>query len=273
EYCEWSVERDPETDKITRVTFTCEGPEYWRFLANTAPNKALELYQEFVSPDVRLEDLFAPNGVYIARNQWNDSAVNGVMHLIQRNNTLSAEIELAAGASVVREIVGRVLTNEDELIRCGLYGGFERHSDPHIGAVVNSLTRQKADVTLANPVGLYFNDLNVAGWQTPDGSDAKSFWHYVRGTDEFPVRAVYEVPPEAGFVVGDIKINGREIFYAAQIADKISIKLVGVATRIGQSTVAAMTDCRKELEQPSADPGELSVEDYLFEDFGRNDRR
>ena len=32
EYCEWSVTRDPNTDKITRVTFTSEGPEYWTFL-------------------------------------------------------------------------------------------------------------------------------------------------------------------------------------------------------------------------------------------------
>src|SRR5215208_8051 len=37
EYCEWSSERDPDTDKITHVTFTCEGPEYWEYLANTAP--------------------------------------------------------------------------------------------------------------------------------------------------------------------------------------------------------------------------------------------
>ncbi len=27
EYCEWSVERDPQTRKIRRVTFTCEGPD------------------------------------------------------------------------------------------------------------------------------------------------------------------------------------------------------------------------------------------------------
>ena len=33
EYCEWSVTRDPVTHKITRVTFTSEGPEYWETLA------------------------------------------------------------------------------------------------------------------------------------------------------------------------------------------------------------------------------------------------
>lgn len=263
EYCEWSVERDEDTDKITRITFTCEGPEYWQFLANTAPDVALTLYQKFVSPAVRLEDLFLSNGRYNSRNRWNNSTTGGVMHLIQENNSLGAEIELAAGSSVVREINGRILTGEDELIRCGRYGGVERHSDPHIGAIVNSLTRQKADVTLANPVGLYFNDLNVAGWETPDGSDPKSFWKYVRGTDEFPVRAVFEVPNNLGFTVGDIKIGGREIRFAAQIVDFISIKLVGIGARIGQSAVQPITDCRRRRPQPEADVFQLSVQDFL----------
>src|SRR3954454_9474925 len=53
EYCEWSVERDPQTDKITRCTFTCEGPEYWSFLAQSTPDVALALYQQFISPAVK----------------------------------------------------------------------------------------------------------------------------------------------------------------------------------------------------------------------------
>ena len=39
EYCEWSVTRDPATDKITKITFTSEGPEYWQFLAAVDPQK------------------------------------------------------------------------------------------------------------------------------------------------------------------------------------------------------------------------------------------
>ena len=50
EYCEWSVARDPATGKITRVTFTCESPEYWQFLAAVDPAKVLELYQQYVTP-------------------------------------------------------------------------------------------------------------------------------------------------------------------------------------------------------------------------------
>ncbi|HEV7879405.1 hypothetical protein [Bradyrhizobium sp.] len=265
EYCEWSIERDSQSDKITRVTFTCEGPEYWSFLAETAPAKALALYQQFISPQVKREDLFLANGRYNARNKWNASTTSGAMHLIQINNSLGAEIELAGGSSVVREIDGRLLTSEAELIACGRYGGEERHSDPHIGGQVNSLTRQKADVTLDNPVGLYFAGLSTAGWATPDGSDPMSYWRYLRGTAEKPVRAVYEVPQDKGFVVGDITIQGRAIEFAAQIVDFINIKLIGVATRFGQSKVKPMQGCRRRQQVSGDLPAlrELSVRDVV----------
>ena len=54
---------------------------------------------------------------------------------------------------------------------------------------------------------------------------------------------MYEVPAAKGFVVGDIKIGGQPIEFGAQIADFIRIKLTGLATRIGQSTVAPMNGC------------------------------
>ncbi len=98
-------------------------------------------------------------------------------------------------------------------------------------------------MTLANPVGLYFDDLLTAGWETPDGSDPRSFWTYVRGTEEKPVRAVYEVPSRLSYVVSDVTIGGRPIAFGAQIADFVRIKLTGVGTRFGQSTAAPMTGC------------------------------
>lgn len=272
EYCEWSVERDPNTDKITRVTFTCESPEYWKFLATTTPRAALALYRKFVSPHVKMKDLFLPGGRYNPRNKWNATTVNGAMHLIQPNNSLIAEIELAAGSSVVRVIDGQMLTSEQELIECGQYGSKNRHSDPHIGALVNSLTRQKADVTLENPVGLYFAGLSTPGWVTPDNSDPKSYWKYVRGSTDKPVRAVYEVPYGRGFVVGDIEIGERPITFAAQIADFIEMKLTGVGTRFGKSTVEPMTGCLQPKATPQSDEAEmevihpLSVQDVLDEE-------
>jgi hypothetical protein len=242
EYCEWSVTRDTATDKITRITYTSESPEYWQFLAAVNPQKVLALYREHISQSVKVEDLFRGDQ-YIPRNKWNNSTTTGAMHLIQDNNTLLAEIELAAAATLVRQRGGTLLTDSQALIECGSYGQAERHSDPHIGEVVNELAREKADVTLANPVGLCIAGLSVAGWEAPDGSDPLDYWKVLRGTPEKALRAVYEVPALKNFVVGDIKINGREIQFGAQLADFITVKLSGLATRCGKSIVAPLDDC------------------------------
>jgi hypothetical protein len=242
EYCEWSVMRDPNSDKIVRVMFTSEGPEYWQFLAAVDPGRVLELYKQHIGPQVKQADLFQ-GGQYNTRNRWNNSTTNGAMHLIQRSNTLGAEIELAAAATLVRRKNGVPITEAQELIACGAYGEPQRHSDPHIGAQVNELARAKADITLANPIGLYIAGLNVAGWVTPDGSNPADYWQITRGTKEKTLRAVYEVPAAKGFTVGDIKIAGRSIEFGAQIADFIRIKLTGLATRIGQSTAPPIDAC------------------------------
>jgi len=243
EYCEWSVTRRSSDNKISRVTFTCEGPEYWETLAATSPHTVLALYRQHVSPTASQSDLFDATGTYKHRNRWNRDSTNGAMHLVQENNTLGAEIELAAAATIVREINGRVLTGEQELINCSRYGAPQRNSDPHIGGVVNSLAQRHADIALANPVGLYFDDLSTAGWAAPDGSDPKKFWSYTRGTEGHFVRAVYEVPSNESFVVGDITINGTPITFGGQVADYISMKLMAIACRFRMSTVAPMTAC------------------------------
>lgn len=247
EYCEWSVTRQPVTKKITKVMFTCEGPEYWEFLGGVNPDRVLALYQEHIGPQVRRQHLFSANGRYNPRNRWNNSASTGAMHLVQVNNTLGAEINIASRGTIVRQIGGQLLTDEQELIECGKYGEKERHSDPHIGAQVNMLARQKADVTLANPVALYIGGLNTAGWQSPDGSDPKQYWKITRGNAQLALRAIFEVPASKGFVVGDIKINNKPIKWAAQIADFITMKLTGVACRLGQSTVPPATQCVGDL--------------------------
>lgn len=242
EYCEWNVTRDAE-GRITKVTFTSEGPEYWQALAITAPEALVSVYQQCIDPSVQEDDLFDGSRNYIPQNRWNSTTTNGAMHLIQDANTLSAEIELAAAATIRRVINGEELTGEQELIRCSQYGEPQRNSDPHIGGVVNSVARQKADIALANPVGLYIKDLATDGWETPDGTDPKSFWTPVRGGKDTVVRAVFEVPPELGYTVSDIKIAGREIVFGAQITDFITIKLTAIACRVGQSTVEPMTAC------------------------------
>lgn len=241
EYCEWSVIRD-KNNKISQVTFTCETPEYWILLSQLDPNKLLELYVNNINPNVEYDDIFQ-NEKYNPYNKWNNSTTNGAMHLIQRNNTLGAEIELAGGSSIRRIINGKELTGERELIECGKYGGKERHSDPHIGAQANSVVRQDAYITLADPVGIYFSDLNTLSWETPDGTDPQLFWKYTRGSSDKYVRAVLEVPQSYGYTIGDILINGDNINFGSQIADCITMKLTAIGFSFGKVHVPPMTEC------------------------------
>lgn len=232
EYLEWCVTRDA-AGKIVRVAVTCEAPEYWRALYRDSPAKVLALYREHVNKDVKEGDLLDRNqpGNYNARNKWNTGTADGAMHLVQRNNSLFAEIKLASDATVIRATGpgGADLTTPQDLVACSRYGDAGRNSDPHIGSEVNKLARAGALITLANPVGLYIHSLNVNGWKTPDDADPMDYWKVTRGSAENPVRAVYEVPEGAGYVVGDITIGGRPIEYGAQIVDFIRVRLTGVA--------------------------------------------
>ncbi|MGO7403181.1 hypothetical protein ACCS88_35815, partial [Rhizobium ruizarguesonis] len=243
EYCEWSVTRLAD-GRISRVTFTCEGPEYWQFLAATDPAKVLDLYRGHIDPAVQPNDLLTSAGTYNPRNKWNSGTSKGAMHLIQQNNTLGAEIELAAGASNTRAPKGVLLTNDQDLIRCGAYGQAERHSDPTIGGGVNLLARTDANISLANPVGIYFAGLNTAGWASPDGTQPALFWKITRGTAEKAVRAVFEVPADRGYLVSDVTINGKPIKFGGQISDFISMKLTGVAMNIGKSAHPPIAGCK-----------------------------
>jgi hypothetical protein len=264
EYCEWSVKRDPVTQKITRVEFTCEGPEYWTFLAAVNPPKVLELYKAFVDSAVQFGDLFNASGRYEPRNRWNNSTSAGVMHLIQRNNTLGAEIEIAGAATIQRaKPDGTLITDTQGLILCGQYGAEQRNSDPFIGAKVNAHARNKSDVTLANPVGIYLAGLDTQGWSTPDNAPAIDFWKYVRGTPDRPVRAVLEVPAGKNYVLGDVSIDGRPIEFGAQVADRIQMTIRAVATRIGQSNAVPVRGCVGDGAGAGLGPQPVSVESAL----------
>ncbi len=251
EYCEWSVLRNQER-KIIHVSFTCEGPEYWDYLAQNNPEKVVELYKRYISDAVERNDLFDTDGTYNSRNKWNKNTTNGAMHLIQDNNTLGAEIELAAGSSMVRSKAGRILTEQQELIRCGRYGAEGRNSDPLIGSEVNALSRMGAMVSLKDPVGLYLDleAFKTDGWETPDGTNPREFMRIVRGTEEYALRAIFEVPKEKGYVVGDIKINGQEIKYGAMIADFVQIKLTGIAQNFNRTPITTF-DCIQFVPVPS----------------------
>ena len=172
EYCEWHVER---TDgRITGVQITSEGPEYWQFLMSGTrpffpegdtrrdltrgdPDLVLALYREHVSPEVQPGDLvwahdvafydrttqrwrlWARAGDYNELNRW--TTTDGAMHLTHGANTLSAEVTLAAEATVQR----KTERTARALICCSGYGSAARSSDPTIGS---GATRPSARATM-----------------------------------------------------------------------------------------------------------------------------
>jgi hypothetical protein len=260
EYCEWHVERDPDTNKIQRITFTSEPPEYWQALFGFVPGGGdipnasfpgdqdvlLELYRTLVSPDVQLEDLVAvadtkhPSGDLLARkgryniyNKWNTT--HGIAHLNSPPNSLVAEIQLGGDATVLHnDPRGRLLVEPDALICYAGYGGPNRNSDPTIGATVNALARLGAYVTLRNPIGLYMDHIDLSGWQAPDGGNVSDFVRIVRGTPGMIERLVVEAPAGRNVSVGDLTIAGTPVRYGGQVAECITVKLVGIANIVPQ---------------------------------------
>lgn len=256
EYCEWHVLREPDSDKIQRVTFTSEPPEYWQALYGEVPGGGgipdqifpgdpdvlLSLYRELVSPEVQLDDLLmtpdppsrgkkaskVPKKIYNIYNKWNTT--HGIAHLNSPPNSLVAEIQLGGDASLhYLDPQGRVLVEPDALISYANYGGANRNSDPTIGASVNALARLGAFVTLRNPVGLYMDHIDLSGWEAPDKKSLSDCVRIIRGTPGMIERQVVEVPRQRGFQVGDITINGIPIRFGGQIAECITVKLIAVA--------------------------------------------
>lgn len=223
EYCEWSVERDDD-ERIVRVTFTTEVPEYWKLIADRDPDRLLALYRELVDPDVALEELFV-DGSYNPGNARNDSTTGRVVHLVQRTNTLRAAVDLVARATVLRKRADDTpVTNQQELVICSALGEPLRQSDPQIARAVNNAAAGGADITLRDPVGLYLDDIDTTSMQTPDDTDPSAFWTIERGDDGHAVRARFDVPSDRDYTLADVKLNDRPINFGGQLADQVRIR-------------------------------------------------
>lgn len=105
----------------------------------TANDKILNIYKK-LNPDfadqIKGDDLVDENGDYDIFNKWNGHTDTGtIAHLIQLNNSLGAEIDIAAQATVSRTdlVYGEPITNMITL--CGdasSYGNVSRNSDPTV---------------------------------------------------------------------------------------------------------------------------------------------
>ncbi|KAL2827347.1 hypothetical protein BDW59DRAFT_160313 [Aspergillus cavernicola] len=265
EYLEWSVSRDgpdPTTSKVKRVVMTCEGPEYWGFLGDAQSEDLVRLYQD-LNPEFRSqitqEDLFTTHAMgaeqkeYRPKNRWNSSTTSGtIAHLIQRNNTLSAEVDIAAQATVLRkDSNNKPVTTPDQLIRCSEYGDPDRNSDPHIGSAINGLARERRVISIADPVGLYIHNFQESIFKLDyngregDEQDLRDLPEgtitWLRGDKDKKQGLHLHIEVPRGTVgnsnqelaVGDIWDTEREryIQYGAQFADYIKMGVTGVVTK------------------------------------------
>lgn len=226
EYLEWHATRNA-AGKLTRVVFTCESPEYWEFLAKTDPATLLKLYKDLTGVStIKKADLIV-SGKYKRLNRFN--VTDGAVHLTHPANTLSAEIFIAADATVKRkDSAGDLVTDADELIECANFGEAGRASDPHIGDEVNKAARGNFALTIKDPVGLYILAIHDDDWKLPDGSSAKGkLFKIRRGSDGMALSIVFEAPAGSSFVLGDAKIGAQPIDFAGRIAERIDVGLTG----------------------------------------------
>jgi hypothetical protein len=269
EYCEWFVDRDA-AGRVTRISFTAEGPEYWEEMAKVDPDLVVRLYQELVNPAVQRTDLFwqfdvagrnlatgqfniiFQRGEYNPYNKWNTT--HGALHLTHPANTLGAEINLAADATVLRPSVAPQPANtlSGRLICCAQYGGVNRSSDPLIGAGVNGLARAGRAVTLADPIGLYISTLDLTGLRGPNNQVIGAQALRVRRASadgSMILRAEIAPPQGATFTLDQCRFDQDTLTTGGQIARKITMVLFGLAKAIpgrnGLSQPCEAKCCRK----------------------------
>ncbi|SPO00291.1 uncharacterized protein DNG_03136 [Cephalotrichum gorgonifer] len=289
EYLEWTVKRDSK-NRITSVTFTCEGPEYWAFLSQNDPDKMLALYKQnnpAYANKIKVQDMFNRDGSYNPYNQWNgvvttnppdDSELTTVnpgciMHLAQSNNTLSAEIDIAAQGTVIRKTLnGAIIKDKTKLCNCSKYGVATRNSDPQIGSAMNGLALAHHSVSIADPVAIYMTQFDSESFMLdPDGSGENLIpipngtFTWVRGniSKHMGMRLHVEVPQGVigtgdnegkQLTVSDIidTTNSQNIMFGSQFADYIHMVVNAVVISDVPVADAQFCPCDRRNGHPTA---------------------
>lgn len=254
EYCEWHAYRDTEDGPIRRIVFTAEAPEYWVELARHDFDQVLALYRQWVSPAVQPDELklqqaisfgseILPAGSYNPYNVWNTS--KGCVHLTHHANTLGAEINLAARATIPRKDVnGHRITDVRRFACASDFGDPNRSSDPNIGSGVN-LTVLPAvagappqSVTLSNPVALYMDRIAAGVITDKDGNPLVGWFRFVRGVQGHGLMAVLEPPVGAVLGLDKVFIDGAPLTHGGQVAEHIQMVLYAKTANLHQPVPA-----------------------------------
>lgn len=222
EYLEWRVTRDAE-DKIRKVTFVTETPEYWEELFRFDPDRCAEVYGELVGATVTPADLRNADGEYNPLNRWNTT--DGIVHYIVNSpaNTLPVAIGLAQGSI---SLTGARHVHDNYEVQQGLAS---TSADPRVQLDINTLARKGLFITCHEPISVYMAAWDDSGWTRPDGSPVGNYWRVVRGREGAALRLEYEVPESEGFTVSDISIGGRRIRHGGHLAEHVTVMLGGLA--------------------------------------------
>ena len=255
EYLEWVTLRDPD-GVVREIWFTCEGPEYWKLIAENDRPLLLTLYGEITGKGAGAIDpqkLYFPETLTHVEpfaggatltfgkgdyNPYNEYNLGAAIHLTQGANTLGAEISLAMAGSLLWGNPPK--TSDPDLICCAGYGEPNRFSDPTIGKEVNDLARQGMYVTLRDPVGLYIASIrpnDFTDWNDkPIPNFESTYFVPLRKNDDgsLILRAMFKVPN--GVMkngqqarVGDLKYLGVPISSGGQVANAITMHLFAQA--------------------------------------------
>jgi hypothetical protein len=230
----------------------------------------VQLYQRYVSLLVQPGDLkltqdirFGPDilnkGTYNPYNKWNTS--DGVMHLTHPANTLGAEINLAARATIPRRDINGKRVTDVRRFACGSnFGDPNRSSDPNIGLGVNLTVLSAAagsaamSITLANPVGLYINNIKSGIITDEDDNPVSGWFTIVRGVAGRGLMAVLEPPAGAGFGMDKLHVLGKPLTHGGQVAEQIQMVLYAKTANLGhaipQSQACVNHCCRPDNSIP-----------------------
>ncbi len=158
--------------------------------------------------------------------------------LTQNNNTLFAEINLAARATQRFAVRPDLQTSVDRfaLTACGGYGAVNRNSDPTIGAAVNNLALSGFQAMVSNPIGLYIGEVDLSSFRDPfrNPVDRNDILTVHRGSfedeDGLPrvLRCSVHPPEGADYSLDKCTFDGHPLTTGGPIARKTTVVIHGV---------------------------------------------
>ena len=82
----------------------------------------------------------------------------------------------------------------------------------------------------------------------PDGGDPRRLMTIERGTADYMMRVRFASPSDGSFVLSDVLVDDEPLRYASQIAEKMTIRIRGLAVAASSPAPEIPCDRTKGLE-------------------------